>query len=123
MTSLGERQLEDLYSKLAMDEDHEVRHSNRSDTAESDLDSHRVSPSEESGDSSEELTGASLAPYSFEPSERHPMMKTMPETRGFLILGRETDLLRPCTSQQRRSASPSLDMLTLLPAFYTYVVL
>ena len=27
MTSLGERQLEDLYSKLAMDEDHEVRDS------------------------------------------------------------------------------------------------
>ena len=72
MTSLGERQLEDLYSKLAMDEDHEVRDSNRSDTegdAESDLDSDRVSPSEESGDSSEELTGASLAPYSFEPSD------------------------------------------------------
>ena len=69
MTSLGERQLEDLYSKLAMDE---VRDSNRSDTegdAESDLDSDRVSPSEESGDSSEELTGASLAPYSFEPSD------------------------------------------------------
>ena len=68
MTSLGER-LEDLYSKLAMDEDHEVRDSNRSDTesdAESDLDSDRVSPSEESGDSSEELTGASLAP---EPSD------------------------------------------------------
>ena len=72
MTSLGERQLEYLYSKLAMDEDHEVRDSNRSDTevnAESDLDSDRVSPSEESGDSSEELTGASLAPYSFEPSD------------------------------------------------------
>ena len=76
VTSLGERQLEleDLhnYSKLAMDEDHEVRDSNRSDTegdAESDLDSDRVSPSEESGDSSEELTGASLAPYSFEPSD------------------------------------------------------
>ena len=109
-----------------MDEDHEVRDSNSSDTegdAESDLDSDRVSPSEESGDSSEELTGASLAPYSFEPSDSgHPMMMTMPETRGFLILGRETDLLRPCTccySQQRRSASPSLDMLALLPAFYT----
>ena len=72
MTSLGERQLEDLYSKLAMDEDHEVRDSNRSDTegdAESHLDSDRVSPSEESGDSSEELTRASLAPYSFEPSD------------------------------------------------------
>ena len=72
MTSLGERQLKDLYSKLAMDEDHEVRDSNRSDTegdAESDLDSDRVLPSEESGDSSEELTGASLAPYSFEPSD------------------------------------------------------
>ena len=72
VTSLGEGQLEDQYSKLAMDEDHEVRDSNRSDTegdAESDLDSDRVSPSEESGDSSEELTGASLAPYSFEPSD------------------------------------------------------
>ena len=48
-----------------------MRDSNRSDTegdAESDLDSDRVSPSEESGDSSEELTGASLAPYRFEPS-------------------------------------------------------
>ena len=33
------------------------------------MDSDRVSPSEESGDSSEELTGASLAPYSFEPSD------------------------------------------------------
>ena len=46
-------------SKLAMDDDHEVRDSNRSDTegdAESDLDGDRVSPSEESGDSSEELT-------------------------------------------------------------------
>ena len=70
MTSLGERQLEDLYNKLAMDEDDEVRDSDRSDTegsinsdAESDLDSDRVSPSEESGDSSEELTGASLAPF------------------------------------------------------------
>ena len=55
-----------VYSKLAMDEDHEVRDTNRSDTegdAESDLDSDRVSPSEESGDSSEELTGASLAPF------------------------------------------------------------
>ena len=72
MTSLGERQLEDLYSKLAMDEDHEVRDSDRSYTegdAESDLDSDRVSPSEESGASSKELTGVSLAPYSFEPSD------------------------------------------------------
>ena len=46
-----------------------MRDSDRSDTegsinsdAESDLDSDRVLPSEESGDSSEELTGASLAP-------------------------------------------------------------
>ena len=29
--------------------------------------------------------------------QRHSMMTTMPETMGFLILGRETDLLRPCT--------------------------
>ena len=59
-----------------MDEDQEVRDSDRSDTegsinsdAESDLDSDRISPSEESDDSSEELTEASLAPYSFEPSD------------------------------------------------------
>ena len=50
-----------------------MRDSDRSDSinsdAESDLDSDRVLPSEESGDSSEELTGASLAPYNFEPSD------------------------------------------------------
>ena len=64
-------------SKLAMDKDHEVRDSDRSEEdtgsinsdAESDLDSDRVSASEESGDSSEELTGTLLAPYSFEPSD------------------------------------------------------
>ena len=97
---------------------------NRSDT-EGDAESgDRVSPSEESGDSSEELTGASLALYSFEPSDSASASHDDPETRGFLILGRETDLVRRCTccySQQRRSASPSLDMvmLDLLPAFYT----
>lgn len=64
-------------SLLAMDEDHEVRDSDRGEEdtgsinsgAESDLYSDRVSPSEESSDSSEEVTGASLAPYSFEPSD------------------------------------------------------
>ena len=39
------------------------------ETSERLRDSDRVSPSEESGDSIEELTGASLAPYSFEPSD------------------------------------------------------
>ena len=125
MMSLGERQLEDLYSKLAMDEDHEVRDSNHSGTegdAESDLDSDRASPSEESGDSSEELTGASLAPYSFEPSDSASASPDDDDDADDARDERLTDLLRPCTccySQQRRSASPSLDMLALLPAFYT----
>ena len=45
--------------------------------AESDLDSDRLSPYEESDDSSEELTGASLAPYSFDPSDSDSASETV----------------------------------------------
>ena len=78
------------------------------------MDSDRVSPSEESG---VELTGASLAPYSFEPSDSDSASASPDDdddARDERLSDRETDLFRPCTccySQQRRSASPSLDML------------
>ena len=60
--------------------------------AESDLDSDRLSPYEDSDDSSEELTGASLAPSSFDSDSDSAS---------------ETALRHPCTccySQQRRIA-------------------
>ena len=69
------------------------------------MDSDRVSPSEESGDSSEELTGASLAPYSFEPSSASASPDDVDDARD----GRLSDF------GKRNRLIPSLYML-LQPA-------